>query len=285
MSTASVAHKGSRPKRALPRKAPAEKAPRVTFARVLRSEWIKLSCLRSTRITLAVSILLMAGVGVLTSAITAANWSHMQLGQRATLDPATTVLGGYQFAQLAVGILGVLAVSNEYSSGMIRATLTAVPRRLPVLWAKAAVFAAVTFATGTISALIGFGVGGDILSGKHLPLSLSDPAMLRAVLGAGLYLAVIGLFGVALGALLRSTAGAIASLVGVLMLLPLLGTLLGNWFKDHIALLLPNEAGASIMATQHAANTLDPWPGFAVMCAWAVVALGAAAYTLVRRDA
>ena len=260
-------------------------APRVTAARVMRAEWIKLSSLRSMRITLAVSFALMAGVGAISAAVTAANWTNMGLGQRATLDPATTVLSGSQFAQLAVGILGVLAISNEYSSGMIRATLIAVPRRLPVLWAKAAVSSAATFATMAVSALIGFLAGGEILAGKHLDLSLTDPAMVRAVLGAGLYLAVIGLIGVALGALLRSTAGAIATLVGILMLLPLLGTLLGGGFKDHIAPYLPNNAGSAIMATRQAADTLSPWAGFAVMCAWAAAALAAAAYTLVRRDA
>jgi ABC-type transport system involved in multi-copper enzyme maturation permease subunit len=251
----------------------------------MRAEWIKLSSLRSMRITLAVSFVLMAGVGAISAAVTAANWGSTGLAQRATLDPATTVLSGYQFAQLAVGILGVLAISNEYSSGMIRATLTAVPTRLPVLWAKAAVFSAVTFVTMTVSALIGFWAGGDILAGKHLDLSLADPAMLRAVLGAGLYLAVIGLIGVALGALLRSTAGAIASLVGILMLLPLLGSLLGSGFKDHIAPYLPNNAGSAIMTTRAAADTLSPWAGFAVMCLWGAIALAAAAYTLIRRDA
>ncbi len=275
MSTATVAH----------RRTPSSKAPRVTWRRVLRSEWIKLSSLRSTRITLAVSFVLMAGIGVLTAAITAANWSSMGMGQRATLDPATTVLSGYQFAQLAVGILGVLAISNEYSSGMIKATMTAVPTRLPVLWAKAGLFAAVTFVTMTAASLITFFVGADVLAGKHLDLSLSDPSMLRAVLGAGLYLAVIGLVGVALGFLLRSTAGAIASLVGILMLLPLLGTLAGSWFKDHIAPYLPNNAGSAIMTTHQQANTLHPLAGLLVMCAWAALALAAAAYGLLRRDA
>jgi hypothetical protein len=265
--------------------APGVRAPRVTWPRVLRSEWIKLSSLRSTRITLAVSFLLMAGVGVISAAVTAANWSHMQLGARATLDPATTVLSGSQFAQLAIGILGVLAVSNEYSSGMIRATLTAVPARLPVLSAKAALFAIATFATMAAAAVIGFLSGGAVLAGKHLPLSLLDPAMLRAVLGAGLYLAVIGLIGVALGFLLRSAAGAIASLVGILMLLPLLSSLLGSWFSDHIAPYLPNNAGSAIMTTHQAAHTLHPWTGFLVMCIWAGAALAAAAYGLVRRDA
>lgn len=154
-----------------------------------------------------------------------------------------------------------------------------------MLWAKAGVFSAVTFAVMTVSALIGFWAGGDILAGEHLDLSLPDPVMLRAVLGAGLYLAVTGLIGVALGALLRSTAGAIASLVGLLMLLPLLGSLLGSWFTEHVAPYLPGNAGSVIMTRHQAAGTLHPWTGFAVMCLWAAAALAAAAWTLARRDA
>jgi len=257
-------------------------APRVTWLRVLHSEWIKLSALRSTRITLLVSFALMAGIGAAASAITAANWSHVPPAQR---DPVTTVLSGYQFAQLAVGVLGVLVISNEYSSGVIRATLTAVPRRLPVLWAKSALFAAMTLVTMTAASLTAFWAGAGILSARHLNLSLANPVMLRAVVGAGLYLAVVGLLGVALGALLRSTAGAIASLVGLIMLLPILSSLLGSWFTANIAPYLPTNAGGALLASHHAADTLQPWTGFTVMCAWAVAALVLAAYGLVRRDA
>jgi ABC-2 type transport system permease protein len=275
MSTAAIARREARAGQAL----------RVTWPRVLHAEWIKLSSLRSTRITLLVSFVLMVGIGVIAAAVTAANWSHMQPAQRATFDPVAMVLGGYQFAQLAVGVLGVLVISNEYSSGMIRATLTAVPRRLPVLWAKSALFSAMTLVTMTAASFIGFYAGASVLAGQHLSLSLADPGVLRAVAGAGLYLAVIGLLGVALGALLRSTAGAIASLVGLIMLLPLLGTLLGGWFKAHIAPYLPNNAGSALLATHHTAGALQPWTGLAVMCAWAAAALALAAYGLVRRDA
>jgi len=257
----------------------------VTLPRVLRSEWIKLSSLRSTRITLLVSFLLTAGLGIIAAAVTAANWSHMQPADRASFDAVGTVLTGYQFGQLAVGVLGVLAITNEYSSGMIRATLTAVPRRLPVLWSKAAVFTVATLITMTAASLVAFYAGMAILSGHHLNVALSSPGVLRAVLGAGLYLAVIGLLGVGLGALLRSTAGAIASLVGLIMVVPLLSSLLGSWFKTHIYPYLPSNAGGDLMTVHHTAGTLQPWAGFAVMCAWAVGALALAAYALRRRDA
>jgi ABC-2 type transport system permease protein len=260
-------------------------ARRVTMPRVLRSEWIKLSSLRSTRITLLVSFVLMIGIGVIHAAATVSNWSQDPAAHKAGFDPVGTVLTGYQFAQLAVGVLGVLVISNEYSSGMIRATLAAVPKRLPVLWAKAAVFTIVSLIVMTAASFAAFYAGMAALSGKHLNVALLAPGVLRAVAGAGLYLAVVGLLGVALGALLRSTAGAIAALVGVVLLLPVLGDLLGSWVKTHIYPYLPSTAGGDLMAVHHAPGTLQPWTGFAVMCAWAVGALAVAAYGLKRRDA
>ncbi|SRR6266566_43788 len=189
-------------------------ARRVTTGRVLRSEWIKLRSLRSTRVTLLVSFVLMAGIGVIHATVAASTWSQLPAAQKASFDVVSTVLTGYQFAQLAVGVLGVLVITTEYSSGMIRATLAAVPRRLPVLWAKAADFTVITLAAMTAASFAAFYAGMAALSGQHLNVALSAPGVLRAVIGTGLYLAVVGLLGVALGALLRSTAGAIASLVG-----------------------------------------------------------------------
>lgn len=264
----------------------ARPAIRVTGVRVLRSEWIKLSSLRSTRITLLISFMLMAGFGIIAAAATTANGSRTSpTGHNSSFDPVSTVLTGYQFGQLAVGVLGVLVISNEYSSGMIRATLTAVPRRLPVLWSKAVVFTAVTLAVMTAASFIAFYAGMAVLSSHHRAVALSAPGVLRAVTGAGLYLAVIGLLGVALGALLRSTAGAISALVALILLVPLLGSLLGSWFKTHIYPYLPSNAGGDLMAVHHASGTLPPWNGFAVMCGWAAAALALAAYGLWRRDA
>jgi ABC-type transport system involved in multi-copper enzyme maturation permease subunit len=257
----------------------------VTAPRVARSEWIKLRSLHSTRITLLIAFLLMAGIGVLTAAITASQWAHLPAATRASFDAVGTVLSGYQFAQLAVGVLGVLVVSSEYSSGMIRATLAAVPRRLPVLWAKAAVFGAITLVTTTVAALIAFAGGMAVLSSHHLQVSLTSPGVLRSVLGAAVYLTVVGLLGVAFGALLRNAAGAIAAVTGLLLVVPLLSTLLGSWFSAHISPYLPSNAGAALVHVHQQAGSLSPWAGLAVLCAWAVAALAAAAYTLRRRDA
>jgi ABC-type transport system involved in multi-copper enzyme maturation permease subunit len=257
----------------------------VTQGRVVRAEWIKLRSLRSTRITLLVSFLTMAGIGMIAAAVTVSQWPTMSAGARAGFDAVTAVLSGYQFAQLAVGVLGVLVVSNEYSSGMIRATLAAVPGRLPVLWAKAGVFTVITLVTTTAAAFIAFAGGMAILSGQHLQVALGAPGVTRAVFGAGLYLAVVGLLGVGLGALLRNTAGAIAAVVGLLMVLPPISSLLGTWFTTHISPYLPSNAGGSLVQVQHQANALAPWTGFAVMCGYAAAALALAAWALRRRDA
>ena len=257
----------------------------VTQARVVRAEWIKLRSLRSTRITLLVSFLAMAGIGMIGAAVTVSQWPTMSAASRAGFDAVTTVLSGYQFAQLAVGVLGVLVVTNEYSSGMIRATLAAVPKRLPVLWAKAGVFTLITLVTMTAAAFVAFAGGMALLSGQHLQVALTAPGVTRAVIGTGLYLAVVGLLGVGLGALLRNTAGAIAAVVGLLMVLPPVSSLLGTWFTTHISPYLPSNAGGSLVQVHQHANALSPWTGFAVMCAYAVAALALAAWALRRRDA
>jgi ABC-type transport system involved in multi-copper enzyme maturation permease subunit len=257
----------------------------VTPLRVLRSEWIKLRSLSSAKLTLAVSFLLMAGIGLMTSVIAAGQWFHLSASSRASFDAVGTVLQGYQFAELAIGILGVLVISSEYSSGMIRATFAAIPWRLPVLWAKAGVFGAVSLVTMTIASFAAFFAGMAILSSQHLQVAFSAPGVARAVFGAALYLAVVGLLGVAFGALLRNIAGAIAALFGLLMFVPVLVGLLPSTIASHISPYLPSNAGQALLNVHHQAGSLSPWAGFAVMCAYAVAALAAAAYALRRRDA
>jgi ABC-type transport system involved in multi-copper enzyme maturation permease subunit len=257
----------------------------VTPLRVARSEWIKLRSLRPAWITMGIAVTLMAGLGVLSAAITAGQWSGMSAASRAGFDAVSTVLSGYQFAQLAVGVLGVLVVSSEYSSGMIRATFAAVPRRLPVLWAKAAVFGVVTWVVMTIAALAAFAFGMAVLSTRGLQVPLFSAGALRAVAGAGLYLAVTGLLGVSLGALLRSAAGAIAALAGLLLLVPILVNLLPSAVKDHIGAFLPSNAAQALVHVHHQAGSLPLWAAVAVLCGWAGAALAAAAVTLRRRDA
>ncbi|HET9118332.1 MAG TPA: ABC transporter permease, partial [Pseudonocardiaceae bacterium] len=192
---------------------------------------------------------------------------------------------GTNFAQLVLGVLGVLVTAGEYSTGMIRSTLTAVPRRLPVLWSKAAVFGGVALVVGTLGALITFLFVSGIVSGTPAALTLGDTGVLRSLLGAGLYLSLVGVIGTALGALLRSVAGGISVLVGALMLVPGLILLLPSAWRDSISPYLPSNAGEAMFALHHAANTLTPIAGFAVFLSWTVLALAGAAYRLVRTDA
>ena len=257
----------------------------VTMRRVLASEWIKLRSLRSTRITLLVAFVLMAGVGILFAAVTVSQWSTMSAGDKAGFNPTDAALRGHMFAQLAIGVLGVLVVSGEYATGMIRASLTAVPKRLPVLWAKSLVFGAVTLVTMTIASLIAFFGAQSVLTSQHLQTTISATGVLRSVLGAGLYLTLVGLIGVALGALLRNTAGAISTLLGMLLLLPVMIDLLPSSLKSDISPYLPSNAGEALLSPVQQAGSLAPWTGIAVMCAYVVAALVGAAFVLKRRDA
>ncbi|MFC8451437.1 ABC transporter permease [Kitasatospora sp. NPDC057223] len=271
-----------------PPAAPAARpAYRVTGRRVLRAEWAKLWSLRSTWITLGLALLFVVAFGL----IACAHYkSRITEGGRLDRDfaDATAVqlsLFGTGFGQLALGVLGVLVTAGEYSTGMIRSTLAAVPRRLPVLWSKAAVYGAVALVVGTVGAFTAFLVGSGIVSGTPAALSLSDPGVVRSLLGAGLYLALVGVIGAALGALLRSVAGGISVLVASLMLIPGLVGLLPTSWQDHISPYLPSSAGESMFALHHTAPALAPGAGLAVFLAWTALALAGAAWRLVRTDA
>jgi ABC-type transport system involved in multi-copper enzyme maturation permease subunit len=263
------------------------KPPRgeVTQVRVMQSEWIKLRTLRSTFWTLFGGMAGLIGFAALFCAVNASRWPHMSAHEQATFDPVRTSLLGFFLAQLAIGVLGVLTVSGEYSTGMIRSSLSAVPRRLPVLWAKAAVFAAVVWVLMTVASLVAFLLGQALLSSRHVGASLGDPGVLRVVFGTGLYLTVVGLLGVAIGALVRNTAGGIATLFGLLLVLPTLSEALPASWSDHFNQWLPSTAGQSLIAVHREAHTLAPWPGFVVFCAYAVAAFAGAALLLKRRDA
>jgi hypothetical protein len=256
---------------------------RVTPARAAKSEWIKLISLRSSWITMAASVVAVIGFGALICYITNSHWSEFRPEERANFDPVGRSLRGSDFAQLAIGVLGVLIVTGEYSTGMIRSSIMAVPRRLPVLLGKVAVFAAVTFVLMTVSAFVVFLLGQQLL-GSH-GTTLGAPHALRAVIGVGLYLTVIGVFAVGLGFILRNTAGGIATLFGLLLVVPGLGELLPTSWQPHILPYLPSNAGAGVFSVRTEPGMLSTWVGFAVFCAWALAALLIGALLLRRRDA
>jgi ABC-2 type transport system permease protein len=255
----------------------------VTLGRVLRSEWIKLSTLRSTWITLAAALFGTIAVGALASWAIDAHWARMSPGDRAGFSPVSQSLTGVYLAQLAIGVLGVLVISGEYATGMIRATLSAVPRRLPVLWAKLLVFAALTFVVTLIGAVVSFFLGQALLHSHGT--TIGAPGALRAVVGVALYLTVVGVIALGIGFALRSTAGGIASVFGLLLVLPAIGHVLPTSWQTDVLPYLPSEAGGALYSLHPGAGTLSPWVGFAVMCAWAAAAVVAGAVALQRRDA
>ncbi|MFE4974460.1 ABC transporter permease [Kitasatospora sp. NPDC056651] len=266
---------------------PARPAYKVTAARVLRSEWAKLWSLRSTWITLGLSLLFLVGFGLIAayqfkSRMTSGRPMDRDFANASTLSLS---LFGTNFAQLALGVLGVLVAAGEYSTGMIRSTLAAVPRRLPVLWSKAAVYGLIALVLGTAGVFAVFVADSGVLSGTRAAMTLSDAGVVRGLLGAGLYLALVGVIGVALGALLRSVAGGIAVLVATLMLVPGLTSLLPSSWQNHISPYLPSHAGEAMFALQHDSTTLSPTAGLVVFLGWTVLALVAAAVRLVRTDA
>jgi ABC-2 type transport system permease protein len=252
----------------------------VTLRRVVRSEWIKLRSIRSTVVVSALTVLFMVVIGLLVPYF---RWKNGTPLERAHFQSIDSSLTGVHLALLTVGILGVLVITGEYTTGMIRATLGAVPRRLPVLLAKAAVFAPVTFVLALVSSLAAF-LGGQALVAPH-GASLGSPGALRAVFGVALFLTVMGLLGLAIGFLTRTTAGGIAAVVGLTFVLQAIAAALPTSWQAKIMPYLPVQAGQALYITHRHQYMLHPWPGFALFCGYTAVAMILAAVALRRRDA
>jgi len=266
----------------------------VTPGRVLRSEWTKLSSLRSTYCSLLVAVVALGGLGMLFAAIQMSDWSRLELenpqllaAERSHFSSIDAAVGGYRLAQLGLGVLGVLVVSGEYATGMIRSSLMAVPRRLSVLWGKLTVFCAVTFALMLWCALTAFFGVQAIVASHDVDRALGDPDALRVVVGTALYLTAIGALGVGLGALLRNTAAAISAFVAVMFVVPGVVALLPAGLSASISPYLPLNAGSAIATTAQfgGADRLAPWTGFGVFCAYTALVVGLAAWRLARSDA
>ncbi len=269
---------------ALPR---LERVGRVTPVRVLRAEWTKLRSVRSTVWSLLIAVVFTIGLPALFAAILANRWAHMDLRERADhmRHPLDVSLAGVNLSQLAIAVLGVLVITAEYSTGMIRASFTAVPHRLAVLWSKTAVFAAVVLALMVPSVLAAFFASQAVLDRHHiLQVSFSQAGVARAVLGGALYLVVVGIFALGLGAIVRNTAGGIAAFVAIMFVLPPLMNVLPQSWNDAITPYLPDSAGRDVFSLTTGPHSLGPWTGFAPFCGYAAAALGIASLLLVRRD-
>ena len=260
-------------------------AGRVTQARVIVSEWTKLHSLRSTRWSLLVAVVLTIGLPAVFAAVTSSHWAHMSPHDRADRHPLDIALAGVNLSQLAFGVLGVLVITGEYATGMIRASFTAVPRRLPVLWAKIVVFAVVSFALAVPSVLVAFWASQSILSNiPQLQTSLSAHGVARSLIGGALYLTLFGVFCMALGAIVRNTAGGIAAFVALFFVIPPLLNVFPTSWQNAINPWIPNSAFRSMFQLTHGSHSLSPAGGLAVSLGYVAFAIGVAAILLVRRD-
>lgn len=258
---------------------------RVTQLRTLQSEWTKLRSVRSTAWSLGAGFVLTIAFPVIFAFVISSHWGHMSPRERANHTPLEVALAGVNIAQLAIAVLGVLVVSAEYSTGSIRSTFTAVPRRLPVLWAKLLDYAIVSIVLMIPAVLVSFFATQAILA-RHgiLQVSFGAPGVARSVLCGALYVTLVGIFALAIGAIVRNTAGGIATFAGIFFVLPpLMFTLPQSW-NNAISQYLPSEAGRQIFSLDHAAHTLTPLAGGLVMAGYCVAAIAIAAVLLRRRD-
>jgi len=251
----------------------------------IASEWTKLRSVPSTLYTLGATIAITVGLGALLTWAFVHRFDRLGLAERASFDATAHSVRGVFLAQLAIGVLGVLVISAEYTTGLIRPTFTTMPQRRTVLAAKTIVFGGVALVVAAISCFAAFTVGQAVLSSKHLNVALSDPGVFRAVCGATIYLVFIGLLGLGLGTIVRRTAGAIASLFGVILVLPLLALALPSPWNTDVSKLLPGEAGQALMLVHHDPDFLSPGMGLLVCAVWLAVTYILATILLTRRDA
>jgi len=258
--------------------------PSYGFRSVAQMEWLKLRSVRSTAWVLLVFAAGLIGLAILVMAHT--HWATMSPADRASFDPTEESFAGLTIGQLAFGVLGALVITTEFSSGMIRATLAAVPRRPLLLAAKAAVLAAVTLVAGEVLAFGAFAVGEMVLRSPAPHATLGQPGVLRAVLMAGAYPALIALIALGLGAVIRHTAGAISAVVGILFVLPLILLPMGISIQNSVGQFMPMIiAENSLTAVKPQSHALSPGAGFGMLCLYAAIALAIGSWALARRDA
>jgi ABC-2 type transport system permease protein len=265
-----------------------EQTGRAGFGGTLRSEWTKIRSVRSTYWTLLVLLAVSVGIGAAISGGTAASWSHTTAADRATFDATQASIAGlFYLGQLVIVVLGAMVFTAEYSTGMIRTSLTVMPRRVTMYAAKAAVFAVVALVVTLVAAFIAFFLGQSLLASTHESATLSQPNVLRAIIGSALYVTLCGLFAFAAGAILRHTAATITTIIGLLFVIPILVHLLPHsWYID-VERWLPDAAGRAISATipGQDPNLFSPWSQFAVFAVYTAVLLVIGAVLFRKRDA
>lgn len=255
---------------------------RVTFPRLVRSEWIKLWTVRSTWWVVPITVIALAGIAWMI-----AYFGTQEMEQNGgDVGPFTAgaLVGGIQLAQLAICVLAVLTITGEYSTGMIRSTLTAAPTRTPALLAKGLVVVAVAFVTGIVGTIVSWAITYPVL-GEAYRLDLADGVNQRILVGAPLYLAAIALLAFAIGAMLRHSAGALATVLGLLLVVESVFAMVPWAFFEKVSPYLPMSAGTQLVQNGGPDAVLSPWEGYGVLVAWGVAALVAALVLVRRRDA
>lgn len=273
----------------------APKGSGINFARMVKSEWIKVRTLRSTTVLLILTVVVMIGFGTLNAWGTtiSAQFSgdappeaQAQMAESGGLKAmAYSIPGsGVAFGQLLLGSLAVVLIASEYATGMIRSTMVAVPRRVQALLAKVLVISVVAFIVGAIAALITYFVVQPILATENLDFALSVEGMIASIINTGTFLALVAIMGMSIGALLRNSAGGIVTIVALLMVLPIVFQLIPNDFFQETMQYLPSSAGSQLVAVQITGDALTQFQGGLVMGAWALVLLIAASIAIKARD-
>jgi ABC-type transport system involved in multi-copper enzyme maturation permease subunit len=270
----------------VPSRLPAKGFGKPGFGSVLNSEWTKIRTVRSTYWTAISTLTVSIGLSAAFAALFATSYDDLKPEDRAAFDPtAFGMLGASIFGILIMAVFGVLVITPEFGTGMIRTSLTAVPKRGKYFTAKALVLLVVALGIGLVSTFGSYLLSQLIFSSKHLEGSIGDPGVLRAVAGGGLYLALVAVLGYALGAILRHTAGAVSLTLGIIFVLPIFANFLpGDWGRT-VSKFMPPNAGSAIMSTHHQDNALAPWTGFGVFCLYVAVLLAIAYVLFESRDA
>jgi ABC-2 type transport system permease protein len=280
MSTVQVAPSHARP---------AGRDVTTPWTGLLAAEWTKIRSVRSTVWSLVAFVVVAIGFSTLFAIVLHHNWGqpgpHPELA-KVQQDPTGVIFGaGFELGQLALGVLGVIVITSEYSSGAIRSSLLAVPKRLEMLAAKAIVFTILVLVVSAITVFAVFFIATSILN-SDVSITLGQSGVLRATIGGILYLALVGLFAMSIGGLIRHTAGAISTVIGMILVVPILVGLIPGTIAAHVQAYLPTQAGELIGQTvQQSGELLSPWQGFGVFCLWVAVLLTACGWLLVRRDA
>ena len=267
---------------------PSPERGRLRRPSVFAAEWIKIRSVRSTGWSVVAMTLMTIGVAIVVGVTVSNQWNTFSIPDKLTFDPTALSLRGLLFSELVIGVLGALVITAEYGTVTIRATLSAVPRRPLVLAAKAAVFTALALLVGEILSFGAFFVGQALLSSPAPHATLSQPGVLRAVVGGGLLIPVFGLFALGLGTIVRHTAGAITAYVGAILVIPLIVEALPSSISRPVIKFMPFAITNGMVSVRHSLDfgpSFSPWTGFAIMCGYAAAALLIGGWLMVRRDA